>query len=54
MFLVSEKEGPESPVPEGNAMHFGDPNWKLVCVWHKGCNDNPHQAHRFQWVKIPK
>lgn len=35
-------------------MHFGDPRFKLVCVWHKGCDGNIHHAHRFEWVKVGK
>lgn len=35
-------------------MHFFDPNYRLVCVWHKGCDENPHHAHRFEWVKVEK
>jgi hypothetical protein len=35
-------------------MHFGDPNWKLVCAWHKGCDGNTTWAHRWEWVKVEK
>jgi hypothetical protein len=33
-------------------MHFFDPNWKLVCVWHDECDDNPNHAHRFEWERL--